>query len=49
MYRAGQGAQRPQMGKELFGRFVPFQRAIRRMDDALQQLPDGPPWNFTGL
>ncbi|CAD6449305.1 eb0964f1-27a5-46b6-9504-99d5323d2a22 [Sclerotinia trifoliorum] len=42
----GQGAQWPQMGKDLL-QFFPWTRAIlKNLDDALQSLPDPPTWSL---
>lgn len=40
----GQGAQWPAMGKALLESFPRFKQDMRRMDEALQQLPDHPNW-----
>ncbi|KAI1830558.1 hypothetical protein DTO006G1_5449 [Penicillium roqueforti] len=40
----GQGAQWPGMGLKLLSEFPTFKEDIKRMDEALQQLPDPPNW-----
>ncbi|KAJ5424596.1 Acyl transferase/acyl hydrolase/lysophospholipase [Penicillium cf. griseofulvum] len=40
----GQGAQWPGMGLRLLSTFPKFKQDIKMMDEALQQLPDGPNW-----
>ncbi|KGO46306.1 Acyl transferase/acyl hydrolase/lysophospholipase [Penicillium expansum] len=40
----GQGAQWPGMGLRLLSSFPIFKEDIKIMDEALQQLPDGPNW-----
>ncbi|KAJ5520916.1 Acyl transferase/acyl hydrolase/lysophospholipase [Penicillium fimorum] len=40
----GQGAQWPGMGLRLLSNFPSFKEDIKTMDEALQQLPDGPNW-----
>ncbi|CAG8909895.1 unnamed protein product [Penicillium egyptiacum] len=40
----GQGSQWPGMGLRLLSSFPNFKEDIKRMDEALQQLPDGPNW-----
>ena len=42
----GQGAQWPQMGKELLQKNKIFSDTIDRLDKALQSLPEGPSWNI---
>ena len=42
----GQGAQWPQMGKELIEEFPSFRRTIQDLDSVLQTLPDGPSWTL---
>ncbi|KAK1140322.1 Type I Iterative Polyketide synthase (PKS) [Aspergillus melleus] len=42
----GQGAQWPQMGRSLLDAFPSLQVLLRRLDDALQSLPDGPSWTL---
>lgn len=44
----GQGAQWPQMGKELMEEFPSFLRTIREMDATLQDLPHPPSWTLEG-
>ncbi len=44
----GQGAQWPQMGKELIAENYIFRKAIQNMDLVLQSLPDGPKWTLIG-
>jgi acyl transferase domain-containing protein len=44
----GQGAQWPQMGKELIEQVPSFRASIRNMDDALQKLPHPPSWALIG-
>jgi len=44
----GQGAQWPEMGKSLLSNFPKFNEDVKRMDEALQQLPDGPSWLLHG-
>ncbi|KAK2764912.1 Type I Iterative PKS [Arachnomyces sp. PD_36] len=45
----GQGAQWPQMGKELFQRFSSFRSAVYRMTCTLRDLPDGPSWTLEDI
>ena len=42
----GQGAQWPQMGKELIEEFPSFRRSIQEMDAVLQGLPEEPSWTL---
>ena len=42
----GQGAQWPQMGKELIEEFPSFRRSIQDLDSVLQGLPNGPSWTL---
>ncbi len=42
----GQGAQWPQMGKELIEEFPSFRRTIQDLDAVLQTLPNGPSWTL---
>lgn len=44
----GQGAQWPQMGKELMEEFPSFLRTIRELDGVLQGLPHPPSWTLEG-
>jgi acyl transferase domain-containing protein len=44
----GQGAQWPGMGLRLLSSFPGFKEDIKRMDEALQQLPDAPNWLLYG-
>jgi acyl transferase domain-containing protein len=44
----GQGAQWPGMGKGLLSNFPKFKHDIKRMDEALQELPNGPSWLLYG-
>ncbi|EAA36364.1 ketoacyl-synt-domain-containing protein [Neurospora crassa] len=44
----GQGAQWPEMGKELMKEFPSFRRTIQRLDAALQMLPHAPTWTLQG-
>lgn len=44
----GQGAQWPGMGSRLLSSFPTFKEDIKRMDEALQQLPDAPNWLLYG-
>lgn len=44
----GQGAQWPGMGLRLLSSFPIFKEDIKIMDEALQQLPDGPNWLLYG-
>ncbi|KAI1078223.1 hypothetical protein F5B20DRAFT_548487 [Whalleya microplaca] len=44
----GQGAQWPQMGKELIEEFPSFRHSIERMDKVLQLLPHPPTWTLRG-
>jgi acyl transferase domain-containing protein len=44
----GQGAQWPGMGLRLLSTFPKFKQDIKAMDEALQQLPDGPNWLLYG-
>lgn len=42
----GQGAQWPQMGKELIEEFPSFRRTIQDLDAVLQTLPERPSWTL---
>ena len=42
----GQGAQWPQMGKELIEEFPSFRRTIQDLDSVLQTIPNGPSWTL---
>lgn len=42
----GQGAQWPQMGKELIEEFPSFRRTIQDLDSVLQAIPNGPSWTL---
>lgn len=42
----GQGAQWPQMGKELIEEVPSFQSSIRRLDNVLSTLPERPSWTL---
>lgn len=42
----GQGAQWPQMGKELIEEFPSFRRSIQDLDAILQTLPEEPSWTL---
>ena len=42
----GQGAQWARMGSELMAYYPSFLRTIRRLDLALEDLPDGPDWTL---
>lgn len=42
----GQGAQWPQMGKELIEEFPSFRRSIQDLDAVLQALPEEPSWTL---
>ena len=42
----GQGAQWPQMGKELITEFPSFKKSIQELDSVLQKLPEAPPWTL---
>ena len=42
----GQGAQWPQMGKELIAEFPSFKQSIRELDNVLQKLPERPTWTL---
>lgn len=44
----GQGAQWPGMGLRLLSSFPTFKEDIKRMDEALQQLPGAPHWLLYG-
>lgn len=44
----GQGAQWPEMGRELMDEFDAFRQAIEEMDDTLQRLPHPPAWTLKG-
>jgi acyl transferase domain-containing protein len=45
----GQGAQWPEMGKELIEDYDTFRADIRAMDAALKQLKQAPSWKIEGL
>ena len=42
----GQGAQWPQMGKELVTDFFSFKKTIQELDSVLQKLPERPSWTL---
>ena len=42
----GQGAQWPQMGKELLEEFPSFRHSIQELDAVLQKLPERPSWTL---
>ena len=42
----GQGAQWPEMGKELITEFASFKRTIQELDSVLQKLPEKPDWTL---
>ncbi|MCJ1311389.1 hypothetical protein MMC25_005060 [Agyrium rufum] len=42
----GQGAQWPQMGKELIEQFPSFRHSIQELDNVLQALPEAPKWTL---
>lgn len=42
----GQGAQWPEMGKELITEFASFKRSIQELDSVLQKLPEKPAWTL---
>ena len=42
----GQGAQWPQMGKELITEFASFKKSIQELDSVLQKLPERPIWTL---
>ena len=42
----GQGAQWPQMGKDLINENADFRETIKELDRVLQELEDGPPWSL---
>lgn len=44
----GQGAQWPQMGKQLIEQSPIFRRTIRDLDDILSRLPHAPKWSLLG-
>lgn len=46
MIFTGQGAQWPQMGRELLMNNEVFRLTIRRLDHVLQRLPEPPTWNI---
>lgn len=48
MIFSGQGAQWPEMGKELILTNTEFRRDLDKMDAALQRLPHPPKWNLVG-
>lgn len=45
----GQGAQWPEMGKELMEDYDTFREDIRAMDASIAQLKHAPPWKIEGL
>ncbi|KAK7920443.1 hypothetical protein PG985_008465 [Apiospora marii] len=45
----GQGAQWPRMGAELLAYSSQFLQSIQALDDALEELPDGPEWSIEQL
>lgn len=45
----GQGAQWPQMGRELIDRFSSFRQTIQKLDSTLQSLPSPPQWTIQGI
>jgi len=45
----GQGAQWPQMGRQLIADFLSFREDIREMDRILAGLPHPPPWAIEGI
>jgi acyl transferase domain-containing protein len=45
----GQGAQWPEMGKELMEHYDSFHADIKRMDESLAELKQAPPWRIKGL
>jgi acyl transferase domain-containing protein len=45
----GQGAQWPEMGKELIADYDSFREDIRKMDRSLSQLKQAPSWKLEGL
>lgn len=44
----GQGAQWPQMGKDLISTFPIAESHIRYLDSCLQDIPEPPPWSLLG-
>ena len=48
MVFSGQGAQWPEMGKELIQTDVEFRKDILEMDDALRKLKNAPDWTIEG-
>ncbi len=42
----GQGAQWPQMGRELITEFASFKKSIQELDSVLQKLPERPAWTL---
>ena len=49
MIFSGQGAQWPQMGKELIQTDMTFRRDITKMDEVLQRLVHPPSWKLLGM
>lgn len=45
----GQGGQWAQMGKELMEQYPSFRNDIKRMDEYLSRLEDGPRWTLEGI
>jgi len=45
----GQGAQWPEMGRELFQRFTTYKRTIQRLDQCLASLSRPPSWSIEGI
>lgn len=45
----GQGAQWPQMGRELIDDFPSFRQTIQKLDSTLQSLPSPPQWTIQGI
>lgn len=44
----GQGSQWPEMGKRLIQEVMIFRSCIRRLDQYLQSLTEGPEWSIEG-
>ena len=44
----GQGAQWPQMGQGIIQTFPVARAILQRLDEALQALPNPPPWSLAG-
>ncbi|KAI9789487.1 MAG: Type I Iterative PKS [Peltula sp. TS41687] len=44
----GQGAQWPQMGKELLTKYPEYLKTIRYLDSVLKNLPEAPSWTLEG-